>query len=153
MKVVPPKALNAFFETELSGLEGFNDEKMHRVSRAFHERFNASDHLPSPFRKDIFFEVGAYLKSFKTESIMDSEESVFHFGFYLLDDPDKVGSFSLSGVSYETTFKSKAKFTDFVKNKIATYGDTRGRSKIAPITMQSMETAPKDGSIILLETP
>lgn len=153
MKVVPPKALNEFFETELSELEGFNDEKMHQVSRAFYERFNALDYLPSPFRKDLFFELGAYLKSFKTESMMDREKSVFHFGFSLLDDPDKVGSFILSSVGDETTIKSKAKFTDFVKKKIATCTDTPATSEIAPITMQSMETAPKDGSIILLETP
>jgi hypothetical protein len=156
MKVIPPKALNELFKTELSGLEGFNDEKMHQVSKAFYERFNASiasDHLASPFRKDIFIELGAYLKSFKTEVISDSEEYIFHFEFYLLDEPIKLDSFSLSSVADAEIVKSKAKFSAFVKDRITAYSDKPGAlDVVVTLKMQSMETAPKDGSIILLET-
>lgn len=153
MKLIPPKALNEFFETELSGLEGFDDEKMHQVSKAFYERFNASDHLASPFRKDIFFELGAYLNFFKTETQRNGEESTFYFEFYLLDEPGKGGSFSLSNIADAQILESKEKFSVFVQDKVAGSIDRPGQTEPRPIEMQPMETAPKDGSIVLLETP
>lgn len=42
------------------------------------------------------------------------EKVVYHFGFYNLDEPDQLGTFSLSAASDQQILSSKKKFVEFL---------------------------------------
>ncbi|MCF0043655.1 hypothetical protein [Dyadobacter fanqingshengii] len=119
IKAIPPKQFNGFLKDELSEFPALTDEKIHQVSQAFYFKFGPSDYLSSPFQKNIFLDAGAYLKSYKRETLERGKEAVHHFEFYLLDQPEKTGAFSLSDLKDAEITSSRSKFVALVDEEVA----------------------------------
>ncbi|WP_026632747.1 hypothetical protein [Dyadobacter alkalitolerans] len=109
------KELKQFYIDQLPDLP---EDKIEELTRAWYEKFGPSDNLPSPFQKHIFEDQGAYLKYYRMEAIERGKEVIYHFEFYLLDQPDKIGSFSISDLKAPDILKSRSKFIAFVKEQI-----------------------------------
>jgi len=89
-----------------------DDSRINKIAKIFFSRFAASDHLPSPFRRDLFLEAGINLTYYEPEGKW--EKAVYHFGFYNLDKPEQRGTFSLSAASDHQTLAPKKKFVEFL---------------------------------------
>lgn len=114
-RVSPIKELKQFYAEQLPDL---SEDKIEGLTRAWYEKFGPGDNLPSPFQKHIFENEGAYLKYYQRETIENGKGAVYHFEFYLLDQPDKTGSFSLSDLKEANILTSRSKFIAFIKEQI-----------------------------------
>lgn len=83
---------------------------------SFFERYKLSDHLPTPFRKDLFLQAGANLTYYRPEEL-DSKK-IFHFGCYDLGDPMRSVRFSLHSELNADVLSSVSKFVEFIENEI-----------------------------------
>lgn len=83
---------------------------------SFFERYKLSDHLPTPFRKDLFLQAGANLTYYRPEVL--GSKKIFHFGCYDLGDPMRSVRFSLDSELNADVLSSISKFVEFIQNEI-----------------------------------
>lgn len=83
---------------------------------SFFERYKPLDHLPTPFRKDLFLQAGANLTYYRPETL--GEQKIFHFGCYDLDDPMRSVRFSLHSELDADVLSSVSKLVKFIQNEI-----------------------------------
>lgn len=106
---INPRDLKDFLSMMLQEVD---DSRINQIAKTFFSRFAPPDHLPTPFRRDLFLEAGINLTYYEPEG--KGEKAVYHFGFYNLDDPDQRGEFSLSAATDKQILSSKKNFVEFL---------------------------------------
>jgi hypothetical protein len=118
MSLIRSSQINEVKQFYANQLPDLSEDKIDALTRAWYDKFGPGDNLASPFQKHLFEHEGAYLKYYRREINEHGKGVVYHFEFYLLDQPNRTGSFSLSSTGQAELLKSRSKFIAFVKEQI-----------------------------------